>query len=374
MPFGSEPESAWPVGDAVEAPLAALERAMRPALARPPCLVSFSGGRDSSAVLAIARSLALREGLDPPVPVTLRFPDAPQAREDNWQELVVRELGLGEWERLEGGDMDFVGPAARPLLRRHGVLWPPNAFLHTRILDSFPGVSLLSGIGGDQLLATWRWAALADVLGRRRRPRPKDPLRLVYVSLPARLRVPRERQRARDVFPSWVRPDASRRLCAGVAAHAAGEPSRWPEWVRWRVRGRDLCVGLSTHRTYAAERAALVAHPLATSSFAAALARAGGRLGFGDRTATMRALCGDLLPEALLARSSKATFGEVFWGDHARRFAERWDGSGVDGETVDPDALRRAWLAPSPDARAALLLQAAWLEDDRRHGRGDAAA
>src|SRR6185503_3688944 len=34
-------------------PLAALERAVLPALRRSPCLVSFSGGRDSSAVLAV---------------------------------------------------------------------------------------------------------------------------------------------------------------------------------------------------------------------------------------------------------------------------------------------------------------------------------
>jgi asparagine synthase (glutamine-hydrolysing) len=142
--------------------------------------------------------------------------------------------------------------------------------------------------------------------------------------------------------------------------------------VRWRARSRDLRAGLSTHRAYAAERGALVSHPLATPSFAAALARAGGGLGFGDRTAAMRELFGGLLPDALLARSSKATFGEVFWGDEARRFAERWDGRGVEADVVDAGALRRAWLAPTPDARGAMLLQAAWLEDDRRRGQGSA--
>ena len=41
----------------------ALEAAVLPALQRPPCLVSFSGGRDSSAVLAVAADVARRHGL-----------------------------------------------------------------------------------------------------------------------------------------------------------------------------------------------------------------------------------------------------------------------------------------------------------------------
>src|SRR5215212_1324990 len=54
-------------------PLEALEEAVLPALTQPPCLVSFSGGRDSSSVLAAATRAARREGLPAPVPVTLRI-------------------------------------------------------------------------------------------------------------------------------------------------------------------------------------------------------------------------------------------------------------------------------------------------------------
>jgi hypothetical protein len=57
-------------------PRAALEAAVLPALRRSPCLVSFSGGRDSSAVLAVAASVARREGLPLPIPATNRFPGA----------------------------------------------------------------------------------------------------------------------------------------------------------------------------------------------------------------------------------------------------------------------------------------------------------
>jgi hypothetical protein len=52
-------------------PLEALEQRLMPALCRPPCLVASSGGRDSSAVLAVTASVARREGLSLPIPTTI---------------------------------------------------------------------------------------------------------------------------------------------------------------------------------------------------------------------------------------------------------------------------------------------------------------
>ena len=43
-------------------PLAALERALIGALRRAPCVVSFSGGRDSSALLAVATRVTSTSG------------------------------------------------------------------------------------------------------------------------------------------------------------------------------------------------------------------------------------------------------------------------------------------------------------------------
>ena len=74
-------------------PAQVLESMLAPALARPPCVVAFSGGRDSSALLAVASRLAAREGLEPPVAATLRYPGEHEAHEEQWQELVVRHLG-----------------------------------------------------------------------------------------------------------------------------------------------------------------------------------------------------------------------------------------------------------------------------------------
>ena len=343
------------------APLEALEAAVRQALERPPCVVSFSGGRDSSCVLAIAVRAARKEGLELPIPVTLRFSDAPRTDETSWQELVVRSLGLGEWEILEPENLDLIGPVSAPILRDHGVLWPPNAFFHAPALVAASGGSLLTGFGGDQLLGGWRRRSVADALARRRRLEPYDVLRLPHAALPRSVRAPLERRRQRAATPSWIRPDAGRRLVTLATRDALSEPVWWPDWIRWRASGRDLCTARSSFAALAHDRGALAVSPLTDRRFVSAVANAGGRLGFGSRTDAMLAIFDGLLPEALLRRESKATFDEVFWRDGSRGFAEHWDGANVDTDIVDPEALQREWLKPSPHARSAPLLQSAWL-------------
>ncbi|HWC25368.1 MAG TPA: asparagine synthase-related protein, partial [Solirubrobacteraceae bacterium] len=147
-------------------PQRALEDAVLAALRRPPCVVSFSGGRDSSLVLAAAARVARRERLPPPIPATNRFPDAPETDETDWQEQVVAHLGLSDWERLEFTDeLDAVGPYARRMLRAHGLLWPFNVHFHLPLLERARGGSLLTGLGGDQLFE------LPQRTPRRMRPR-----------------------------------------------------------------------------------------------------------------------------------------------------------------------------------------------------------
>ncbi|HEV2369924.1 MAG TPA: hypothetical protein VGR90_08600, partial [Acidimicrobiales bacterium] len=99
---------AMPSGN--ECPLSALESAILPALLRRPCVVAFSGGRDSSAVLAAAVNLARRLGLDEPVALSRSYPRAPAADETTWQEMLVRHLGLAEWVTVESDDLDLLGP------------------------------------------------------------------------------------------------------------------------------------------------------------------------------------------------------------------------------------------------------------------------
>jgi hypothetical protein len=74
LPLGmDDDEPHLPEAPAGLSPIAAFEDVVRSALVRPPCVVTFSGGRDSSAILAVAMRLARDEGHEPPVAVTLQF-------------------------------------------------------------------------------------------------------------------------------------------------------------------------------------------------------------------------------------------------------------------------------------------------------------
>jgi len=76
----------------------------------------------------------------------------------------------------------------------------------------------------------------------------------------------------------------------------------------------------------------------------------------------MEVLFGDLLPQAILSRSSKSHFNTAMWERHAREFDSQWDGSGLDASIVDVAALRDEWSADRPDARSFMLAQQAWLD------------
>src|SRR5207247_10557098 len=135
-----------------------------------------------------------------------------------WQELVVGHLELSDWQRLEIGDeLDLIGPIAGPILRRHGVLFPANAFLHAPLLEQARGGSLMSGYGGDHLFLGWDRRRLADVAAGRARATPRDLLRLGLALGPASLRRHRERRRARERVPRWLRPGAREEIASAWA-------------------------------------------------------------------------------------------------------------------------------------------------------------
>jgi asparagine synthase (glutamine-hydrolysing) len=79
----------------------------------------------------------------------------------------------------------------------------------------------------------------------------------------------------------------------------------------------------------------------------------------------MEFLCGDHMPRALRERTDKTAFFQPFIHRHSRAFIDRWNGTGVDTELVDPEALRRTWRADEVDARSYVALQAAWLGEQR---------
>ena len=347
-------------------PLAAMEDAIVPALRRSPCLVSFSGGRDSSVVLAVAARAARREGLALPVPVTQRFRDAPRTAESDWQELVVKHLALPDWERVDAGsEFGFVGSAATRCLRRHGLLWPPNCHFHAPLLERAGGGSLLTGLDGDTVLGGWPWVRVASVLSGRAKPEPRDLLRLGRAATPGPVRRLVDRWRgSRAPAAPWLRP-SERDAYVSTWRDALNEPVRWNARVTALARKRYLAVAFWSLQTLADDTGTLLLHPFLDPGFLAALACAGGVRGWGDRTTTTAALFGEILPRETVTRTSKATFDEVSWSEPSRDFARNWNGAGVNEELVDPDALRAEWLNDTPHFGTATLLQSAWLHANK---------
>jgi asparagine synthase (glutamine-hydrolysing) len=370
--WGEEPAPELPrrTGD----PMEALEQACLPALLRPPCVVSFSGGGDSSAVLAVAVTAARRQGLPLPVPVSLRFPGVPSTQESDWQELVVAHLQLEDWQRVEiGPELDFLSSIARRGLGEHGLLWPANAHFHVPVFERAAGGSVLTGIDGDGLFGGWRWQRAQAVLARRARPSPRDGLRVAFAVLPSGARAA-VLQRRHQLHMSWLRAQAARRVRQELAREAASEPRSWPARVAWFARRRYLRAGIVSLGLLAEPHDVQVHHPLADPEFLSALAADGGPAGYGTRLGATRRLFGGLLPTEVVERRTKAEFGRALWGPEARAFAAAWEGGGVDSELVDADRLRSVWREPNPPLAAATVLQHAWLSSAGASAAGRPAA
>ncbi len=357
---GVLPAPPWP--SATGDPRAALAAALRPALERAPCVVGFSGGRDSSLLLAVAVAEARRAGLAPPIPVTLEF-DGEKTREREWQELVLAHLGVADWVRLpQGSGLDLLGPVAAGGMLRHGVLYPGNAHMVVPLAGVARGGSVVTGFAGDDVLGEWPFETIAALVARRRAPRAGDARALVRWAAPARIRADRYATARRWVQLPWLRPPHDRRVALRIAADMAGSPRTWSARMRWLARRRIWAVSRRSMDLHASRYDARTYAPLVDRGFLAALAAAGGRLGIGDRTAVMRLLGSELLPPSLLRRDTKAEFSESYFGRYTRRFAAEWDGrSGIDPGVVDGDALRAMWLSDHPHGLSAALLQSAWL-------------
>jgi hypothetical protein len=362
MVVGENPDAPrLPDVDASLDPVEALRQAIIPFLERPPCLVSFSGGRDSSALLAVATDVARREGLELPIPITQRYPQAPATDESEWQELVIRHVRPPDWLRqIMGDELDFVGPIAAEVLLRHGVLWAPNAHVLLPMLRAARGGSLLTGFDGDSVFRTWRWARAASILALREKPSPRDLLRVALAVAPPSARIWRLRRKDPLDLP-WLRPEALEMVRRKYVAEVAAEPFRWDRRAHWLRCRRYLAVANHSQDLLAETAGATIGHPFLDGRFLASLARAGGALGFGDLARLMRTHFGSVLPNGILARTDKADFDEVFWGPYSREFIANWAGGPVPIEFVDERGLLETWQQTRPHAGSSGILQALWL-------------
>ena len=324
-------------------------------------MIGFSGGRDSSALLAVAVALARREGWPEPVPVTLEY-DGERTFERPWQEMVIAHLGVGDWVRLTITDeLDFVGPVAAEGLRRHGVLFPANAHMIVPLACAAGDGSVLTGVGGDDTFGQWPWSDLGNLLAGRRRVRRGDLRRCAHALAPHRLRAEVLRRRTSLLLP-WLREGIRREAAMRIALELSRAPRTWAARMYFSARWRPWRAAAASVALLGSDHGVAVHSPFLEPSYFGALARAGGRWGWGDRTETMRALFADVVPEAVISRRGKAEFSEPMFSNHTRSFARRWDGcTGIDSELVDGEALRRIWTAPRTHSASAMALQAAWL-------------
>jgi asparagine synthase (glutamine-hydrolysing) len=341
-----------------------LAQLLLPALTRSPCIIEFSGGRDSSLLLAVAIATARREGLAEPIAVTKRHPGLTETLEAEWQELVVRYLGVTDWVRLDfDSELDAVGPVAQRLLPLCGVVWPPMLWSMWPFLRLARGGSLVSGEGGDEMFGTRRPAPVAHLIYERHLK--LSTLKHSAIALaprPARVVLLRRLYREQPPLP-WLRPDASAMANELFLQQQLAEPLRWRASLFWQrsLRSEAMFVRNASRLAAALEVERVV--PFLDTSFLAALAKAGPFLGYSSRTAALRANFVGLLPDDVLSRRSKAFFNRAWFAQHTRDFASRWSGNGLDEQLVDPEALRAEWLRESPNALSVAALQAAWLAE-----------
>ena len=358
-------------GDATEptagSPREALDASLLRALLKPPCVVAFSGGLDSSALLGLATQIARREGLPEPVPVTASFAGAPKSREDDWQALVIRHLGCTDWIHRDFDDeLDLVGPVAGPMMQRDGLPYPYNLHLLAPLMDEARGGSFVTELGGDQ--AMHPAGRGLDVIARRIRPSGRDLARIAVEVGPRTLRRAVLRSRVGLSFP-WLRAEANARLGRAWLEDQVRLPFRWNERLRELERSRFMRLTVRRLNALGSEAQTAVHNPFAESGVVLALARHAGATGFADRTAAMHELFADVLPQTLIDRPTKASFNAVLWNRHTRSFVDGVEPDDLEralaglelDDVVDHRALAEHWAGDAPLANSFLLAQACWL-------------
>jgi Asparagine synthase len=320
--------------------------------------VCFSGGRDSSAVLALAVQVARSRGDPLPIPVTLRFPDHPESDESRWQDLVIEHLGLTEWIVIDRPDADLLDPTITQMLAEFGLFYPAQIGSYLPIVAAAARGIVLTGEGGDESFGGWQLRPAAHPLAWG----PLSAAKAVAVAMLSHGPAPTKRwyrQRSRP-FP-WL-TDAGRSAVDSALDDAAeSEPFAWHRYLAWAFARRSWHLAQHTLEIVGQTSGCAIAHPLAEPTLLAALSSAWSRRGPADRTDVMEAVVGDLLPRRVIERDDKAVLAAVFIGARSRAFIERWDGSGVDQEWVDAQALRDVWARQYPYAGSFNLLHQAWL-------------
>jgi asparagine synthetase B (glutamine-hydrolysing) len=342
---------------------AVLERLAADALRTGPTWVSFSGGRDSSLVLAVATHVARKEGLPLPIPVTMCH-DSPESQEADWQHRVLEHLAVEDWVRVAVGErMDVLGDEATRLLAADGLQCPPNAYLHLPVVAAAGGGTLLTGVGGDEVLGAPA-RRLALVLSGAAHPRPRDLASLALAASPTGVRRAWAAGRTDHPYAPWLTPRARAEVVRRLAASRAATRVRWDVDALRFARSRSATMGAAALSRVGDHYGVRVRNPLLDEGFVNALAAELGPVGPRNRSGAMRHLAADLLPEVVLGRDTKAVFASLVWGPRFRQFVADWSPAELDPalrRMVDPEVVRQAWSQERPVFSSMMLVQHAWL-------------
>ena len=335
-------------------PLSALAGSLVEALSQPPCLVAFSGGRDSSVLLSAAVDVAGRHGFEAPIPLTLRFPHDPTSHEDDYQRLMVERLGLTEWEIVEPGDaLDVIGEFATDLGVRHGPLVPFNAHFVGFMLRHASRGALVTGFGGDEVMTPHPLNQVASVLTGQEGP-TMSLLRFYGAS-----RLPHRAGRFKSSFRQpWLTDSGLQEQNARLIS----EVRQWRLHAGhhlWYVSSRRRLLGLAVDcmERIAGGFGVSLHHPFLDDRVVGALANRRGLASLPTRTGLTLEAFGGLLPTELVERNSKASFPEGFWTDTARQTWRNLPLDGLDHELVDIGQLTAEWAKRHPTPNTYMAAQ-----------------
>ncbi len=336
-------------------PVEAWEHLLVPLLEAGSCFVAFSGGRDSTAILAVATRVARARGLEDPIPITLRFPGIAGAEESTYQEAVVAHLALRRWERVEPGEsLDVFGEVATDLSRRFGALYPGNVHFVVPMAEHLRGGTLLIGIGGDEVMSGHAEYALAAALRGRRRP-GRAALRALIERSTRRLNA---RARVLDeVLPHfpWLAPRVAAAFARGLVDDQREDPI-FADRVLLRRTHRlgYLRRAMRDVQLVAASYGIRVTFPFLDPLFVARVAGRLGAAGYATRAETMASVFAGEYPAAWFEARPKAYFDGAFWTPLASRLARSIDVSPL-AEFLDERALRAHWASALPKGNTYIL-------------------
>jgi hypothetical protein len=278
--------------------------------------------------------------------------------------MVVRHLGVRQWDRMAFDEMDIVGPGCAPSLLARGPLWPPLLHTWPPIFEVARGGAMLTGEGGDELFDPIRCTAVRWLAAHPSQVGEPGVARSALRSVaPQGVRRRYARSVMRPVVPAWLRRDAAVEYLEELARWSAEEPYGWLASTVRSIRDRSHQVGQHNLGVLAAEHDLRLVHPLVDPVFVRACGELAGRFGFPGRTAAMRALFRVDLPDAVLARRDKVYTNAVVLAESTTAFARSWSGDGLDPSLVDAEVLRACLLRDDVPAASLLAVQTAWCRD-----------